>query len=48
VEIDADDIRVTNLGRLFLRNIAMCFDAYLNAEKPKAPGQETPRYSMTA
>jgi oxygen-independent coproporphyrinogen-3 oxidase len=48
VEADANEIRVTTLGRLFLRNIAMCFDAYLNAEKPKAPGQETPRYSMTA
>jgi hypothetical protein len=33
----------TTLGRLFLRNIAMSFDAYLHA-----PKQEAPRYSMTA
>lgn len=43
VETNADEIRVTPLGRLFLRNIAMCFDAYL-----KAPRQDAPRYSMTA
>ncbi len=43
VEADAKEIRVTALGRLFLRNIAMSFDAYLNA-----PKKETPRYSMTA
>ena len=48
VETDAEEIRVTALGRLFLRNIAMAFDAYLNAPKKAAPGQETPRYSMTA
>jgi oxygen-independent coproporphyrinogen-3 oxidase len=43
VEADNTEVRVTALGRLFLRNIAMCFDAYLNA-----PKQEAPRYSMTA
>ncbi len=43
VEMDSNEIRVTVLGRLFLRNIAMSFDAYLNA-----PKQEAPRYSMTA
>jgi oxygen-independent coproporphyrinogen III oxidase len=48
VETDADEIRVTALGGLFLRNIAMAFDAYLNAPKQAAPGQEAPRYSMTA
>jgi oxygen-independent coproporphyrinogen-3 oxidase len=41
VEINAATIRVTELGRLFLRNIAMCFDAYL-----KQP-LEQPRYSKT-
>jgi len=35
---------VSDLGRLFLRNIAMCFDAYL--KRPDAG--ETPRYSRTA
>jgi oxygen-independent coproporphyrinogen-3 oxidase len=43
VEAGSAEIRVTHLGRLFLRNIAMSFDAYLNA-----PKQEAPRYSMTA
>ena len=43
VEADQNEIRVTNLGRLFLRNIAMNFDAYLKAAK-----KEAPRYSMTA
>lgn len=43
VEADAKEIRVTALGRLFLRNIAMGFDAYLNA-----PKKDAPRYSMTA
>ena len=36
-------IAVTEMGRLFLRNIAMCFDAYL-----KQASQEQPRYSRTA
>ncbi len=43
LEVDKKEIRVTTLGRLFLRNIAMSFDAYLNA-----PKNEAPRYSMTA
>ena len=41
VEISPAAIRVTELGRLFLRNIAMCFDAYL-----KQPVDQ-PRYSKT-
>ncbi len=36
-------LKVTDLGRLFLRNIAMCFDAYLR----QASGEQ-PRYSRTA
>lgn len=34
-------IRVTSRGRLLLRNIAMCFDAYLDRDMPE------PRYSRT-
>jgi oxygen-independent coproporphyrinogen-3 oxidase len=36
VELSASEIRATPLGRIFLRNLAMCFDAYLtqSAEKP--------------
>ncbi|MGA7179705.1 MAG: oxygen-independent coproporphyrinogen III oxidase [Thiobacillaceae bacterium] len=44
VTLSANLIQVTNLGRLFLRNIAMCFDAYLHSKG----AQEQPRYSKTA
>jgi oxygen-independent coproporphyrinogen III oxidase len=30
VRIDVDRIGVTSQGRFFLRNIAMCFDAYID------------------
>jgi len=43
VTIAADRISVTPSGRLFLRNIGMCFDRYLK----EATG-EKPRYSRTA
>ncbi len=43
VQLHGDRITVTPMGRLFLRNIAMCFDAYL---KQESSGQ--PRYSRTA
>ncbi|WP_124949071.1 oxygen-independent coproporphyrinogen III oxidase [Sulfuriferula thiophila] len=42
IELHAEVIRVTETGRLFLRNIAMCFDAYL-----KQPAVNEPRYSRT-
>jgi len=41
VALDADGLRVTDLGRFFLRNVAMVFDAYLDT------GGEEPRYSRT-
>ena len=43
VGLEGSRIVVTELGRLFLRNIAMCFDGYL-----KQANQEQPRYSRTA
>jgi oxygen-independent coproporphyrinogen-3 oxidase len=43
VTLDDRYVAVTELGRLFLRNIAMCFDSYL-----KQQGEDTPRYSRTA
>ncbi len=43
VELSPGKIVVTDLGRLFLRNIAMCFDSYL-----KQPSEGGPRYSKTA
>ena len=43
VELSPHRIIVTDLGRLFLRNIAMCFDAYL-----KQQSTDQPRYSRTA
>jgi len=42
VDVLPRQIRVTDLGRFFLRNIAMCFDAYLMTST-----QEQPRYSRT-
>jgi oxygen-independent coproporphyrinogen-3 oxidase len=33
VTLDSDEIRVTWLGRIFIRNIAMVFDAYLEKQK---------------
>ena len=43
VELDGGRITVTGPGRLFLRNIGMCFDRYL-----KDTASDTPRYSRTA
>ena len=43
VELAPARIRVTPTGRLFLRNIGMCFDRYL-----KQAASEQPRYSKTA
>jgi oxygen-independent coproporphyrinogen-3 oxidase len=39
--VQPDRIRATSRGRLLLRNIAMCFDAYL--EQPAAVA--APRFS---
>lgn len=43
VGLSRERISVTDLGRLFLRNIAMCFDSYL-----RQANQDQPRYSRTA
>lgn len=43
VELRAERLDVTPTGRLFLRNIGMCFDRYL-----KEAASERPRYSKTA
>ena len=37
VELTPDEIRVTTLGRIFIRNVAMLFDAYLEKKAPDAP-----------
>jgi oxygen-independent coproporphyrinogen-3 oxidase len=42
VELNADNITVTELGRFFVRNICMPFDEYLKGEQPS-----TARYSRT-
>jgi oxygen-independent coproporphyrinogen-3 oxidase len=36
VDLDGDYVTVTGLGRLFIRNVAMVFDAYLNAGPRRA------------
>jgi oxygen-independent coproporphyrinogen-3 oxidase len=33
VDLSGDDIRVTPLGRIFIRNIAMTFDRYLQEQQ---------------
>lgn len=43
VEVDASGIRVTEAGRLFVRNICMSFDAYLDREGKR----EGPMFSRT-
>jgi oxygen-independent coproporphyrinogen-3 oxidase len=43
VDIGSGRISVTPSGRLFLRNIGMCFDRYL-----KEATSDQPRYSRTA
>ena len=43
IELSDAGLKVTDLGRLFLRNIAMCFDSYL-----RQAGEAQPRYSRTA
>jgi oxygen-independent coproporphyrinogen-3 oxidase len=43
VRLEAGKISVTPTGRLFLRNIGMCFDRYL-----KQASTDKPRYSKTA
>lgn len=42
VLLEVGKIRVTEIGRVFLRNIAMAFDSYLHQQSP-----DTPRYSKT-
>ena len=37
VERTADEIRVTPMGRIFIRNVAMLFDSYLETKSPEAP-----------
>ena len=44
VERDTDEIRVTDLGRLLVRNVAMTFDAYLRGPAARA---DKPRFSQT-
>lgn len=43
ITLSASGFQVTDLGRIFLRNIAMCFDRYL-----RQAGEAQPRYSRTA
>ncbi|HET8818564.1 MAG TPA: oxygen-independent coproporphyrinogen III oxidase [Xanthomonadaceae bacterium] len=48
VRFEDDRIEVTSRGRLLLRNIAMCFDRYLNAcpqDQAPAEPQPVPRFS---
>ena len=45
---DDDGIRLTPLGRLFVRNVCMTFDAHLSTPPPDAASKpDRPRYSRT-
>ena len=37
VEVTSDEIRVTTMGRIFIRNVAMLFDEYLEKKAADAP-----------
>jgi oxygen-independent coproporphyrinogen-3 oxidase len=37
VVADDEEIRVTTMGRIFIRNVAMLFDSYLEKKAPEAP-----------
>jgi oxygen-independent coproporphyrinogen-3 oxidase len=37
VDVTPDEIRVTSMGRIFIRNVAMLFDAYLEKKTADAP-----------
>ena len=39
LKVDRDFITVSEVGRPFLRNICMAFDAYLNVQKPQTRNQ---------
>jgi len=41
VKVNNNEIRITEQGRLFLRNIAMCFDRYLQASKKDSSFSKT-------
>lgn len=41
VKVNNNEIRITEQGRLFLRNIAMCFDRYLYASKKESSYSKT-------
>ena len=39
VRLDGDRIEVAPLGRIFIRNVAMVFDAYLNSARARVVGK---------
>jgi oxygen-independent coproporphyrinogen-3 oxidase len=45
--MDEDGVRLSPLGRLFVRNVCMVFDAHLGKAPPAARKPDTPRYSRT-
>lgn len=47
VLVGDDGLRLTPLGRLFVRNVCMVFDAHLGKAPPSARGPDAPRYSRT-
>ena len=47
VVVSDDGLALTPLGRLFVRNVSMVFDAHLGQAPPSAKKPDAPRYSRT-
>jgi oxygen-independent coproporphyrinogen-3 oxidase len=47
LRLSGDGIRLTPLGRLFVRNVCMVFDAHLGRAPASAKKPDGPRYSRT-
>ena len=47
VTLSDEGLRLTPLGRLFVRNVCMVFDAHLGKAPPSARRPDAPRYSRT-
>ena len=47
VQVDAEGVFLTPLGRLFVRNVCMVFDAHLRKKQEEGEGPAKPRYSRT-
>ena len=47
IEVTNGTYKIVNIGRLIIRNIAMCFDAYLEKMMKSEDGKGKPIFSRT-